>query len=257
MDLGLKGRRVLITGGSKGIGYAIAEMLASEGCRLVLTARDEKALKEAKDKLNAQYPGIEVVTHAADLSKEPATRELAAKFPDIDVLVNNAGAIRTGSLHEIDDPTWRSYWDLKVYGYINMTRNYYALMKQRRSGVIINIIGVAGERLRPDYIAGSTGNASLIAFTRAMGQESARDNVRVVGVNPGPVLTEKLMLSLRKTAQVKFGDAEKWEELIKTMPFGRPIRPVEISAMVALLASDLSGYTTGTVVTIDGGGHKR
>ena len=105
--------------------------------------------------------------------------------------------------------------------------------------------------------AGSTGNASLIAFTRAMGTESPQFGVRIVGINPGPVLTEKLMISLRKTAQSKFGDPEKWSELIKTMPFGRPIRPVEISAMVALLASDLSGYTSGTVITIDGGGHRR
>jgi NAD(P)-dependent dehydrogenase (short-subunit alcohol dehydrogenase family) len=256
MELGLQGRTALITGGSRGIGLAIAEMLASEGVNLVLTARGAEDLERARQKI-AGMARVNVTLRPADLSLEANTRALAAEFPDVDILVNNAGAIRTGGLEEIDDPTWRSYWDLKVFGYINMTRAYYALMKKKGRGVIINIIGVAGERLRPDYIAGSTGNASLIAFTRAMGAESPGHGVRIVGVNPGPVLTDKLMLSLRKTAKSKFGDPERWEELIKSMPFGRPIRPVEISAMVALLASDLSGYTSGTVVTIDGGGFKR
>ena len=255
MDLGLKGRTALITGGSKGIGYAIAEMLAAEGCKLILVARNQADLEAAKKKLEAaSAPGV--VIHSADLSKEAETRALAAKFPDVDILVNNAGAIRPGSIEEVTDELWRGYWDLKVFGYINLTRAYYSLMKARRKGVIINIIGVAGERLRSTYIAGSTGNASLIAFTRALGSESSEHNVRVVGINPGPVLTDKLMLSLRKSAENKYKDPERWQEFIKDMPFGRPIHPYEISSMAALLASDLQGYTSGTVITIDGGGPK-
>ncbi len=255
MDLGLKGRTALITGGSKGIGYAIAEMLAAEDCKLILVARNQSDLDEAKKKLDAaKAPGV--IVHSADLSKESEARALAARFPDVDILVNNAGAIRPGSIEEVTDELWRGYWDLKVFGYINLTRAFYSLMKARRKGVIINIIGVAGERLRSTYIAGSTGNASLIAFTRALGSESSEHNVRVVGINPGPVLTEKLMLSLRKSAQNKYNDPERWQEFIKDMPFGRPIHPYEISSMAALLASDLQGYTSGTVITIDGGGPK-
>ena len=253
MDLGLKGRTALITGGSKGIGLAIAEMLASEGCKLVLVARNQADLEAAKKKLDAaKAPGVTI--HPADLSKEPEARALAAKFPDVDILVNNAGAIRTGSIEEITDEMWRGYWDLKVFGYINLTRAYFSLMKKRRKGVIINIIGIAGERLRASYIAGSTGNASLIAFTRAMGTEAAANGVRIVGINPGPVMTEKLMLGLRKSAETKYKDPERWQEFIKDMPFGRPIHPHEISSMAALLASDLQGYTNGTVISIDGGG---
>ena len=253
MDLGLTGRTALITGGSKGIGYAIGEQLAGEGCNVILVARNAAELAAARDKIAAQFPSVKVVVHPADLSTEVATSALAAAFPDIDILVNNAGAIRPGTLEEVDDALWRSYWDLKVFGYINLTRSYYTLMKARRRGVIINIVGIAGERLPSGYIAGATGNASLIAFTKSMGGASPAHGVRIVGVNPGSVLTEKSLQSMRRRAQEKLGDPERWEELVKDMPFGRTIRPVEISAMVALLASDLSGYTSGEVINIDGG----
>ena len=256
MDLGIKGRTALITGGSKGIGFAIAEQLAEEGCNVILVARSADDLAAARDKLLKKWK-VDVRVRPADLSNQAVIGELAAEFPDIDILVNNAGAIRTGRLDEVDDPTWRGYWELKVFGYISMTRAFYALMKPRGRGVILNIIGIAGERMRADYIAGSTGNAGLIAFTRAMGGESSKYGVRILGINPGPVLTEKLMMSLKKTAKDKFGDENRWQELTQSMPFGRTIRPVEIGAMAALLVSDLSGYTNGEVVNIVGGGMYR
>jgi 3-oxoacyl-[acyl-carrier protein] reductase len=252
MDLGLKGRLALITGGSKGIGYAIAEHLAAEGCNVIIVARDAADLEAARKKITDQFP-VDVQKRSADLASDAAMRSLAAEFPDIDILVNNAGAIRDGSIEEVDDATWRSYWDLKVFGYISLTRAYYTLMKARGRGVIINIIGIAGERMRAGYIAGSTGNASLIALTKALGADAPDHGVRVVGINPGPVMTEKLMMTLRRNAGNRFGDEERWPELTKSMPFGRTIKPVEVTAQVALLASDLAGYTSGTVINIDGG----
>ena len=254
MDLGLQGKTVLVTGGSKGIGYAIAELMAAEGCNVIMVARNAADLDKAKAQISAQYPAVKIIAHPADLSTAEATNALAAACPDIDVLVNNAGAIRAGTLEEVDDALWRSYWDLKVFGYINLTRSFYTLMKARRRGVIINIIGIAGERLPSGYIAGATGNASLIAFTKSMGGASPAHGVRIVGVNPGPVLTEKLLMTLKRNAKDKYGDPERWPDLVKGMPFGRSIKPIEISATVALLASDLSGYTSGEVINIDGGG---
>ncbi len=256
MDLGLNGRTALITGGSKGIGYAIAEQLASEGCNLILIARTMADLERARDNLLRQY-AVSVRIRAEDLSKESATLAVSAAFPEVDILVNNAGAIRHGGIEEVDDKLWRSYWDLKVFGYINLTRAYYALMKTRQRGVIINIIGAGGERLNAKYIAGASGNASLMAFTKALGGVSPDHGIRIIGLNPGSVLTEKKMMALLGEAKEKFGDSERWPELIKSMPFGRAIKPVEISSMVALLASDLSGYTSGTIVTIDGGASNR
>jgi len=252
MDLGLKGRSALITGGSKGIGFSIARFLAAEGCTLTLVARSEKDLQSAKERLRKEY-GVPVSTYAMDLAERGRPKELAAKCPQIDILVNNAGSIPRGTVEDIDEERWRAAWDLKVFGYINMCREYFRLMKARASGVIINILGNGGEALDAGYIAGAAGNASLMAFTRALGGQSASVGVRVVGVNPGPVATERLIGLMQTEAQKRFGDPSRWRELEKGFPFGRAATVEEIAATVALLASDLSSYTTGTIVTIDGG----
>ena len=252
MDLGLKGRTALITGASKGIGFAIARQLASEGCSLVLVARTATDLDRAQADLTRQF-GVSVTTKALDLSTGENVRSLAAQFPNIDVLVNNAGAIPRGRIDEIDEATWRAAWDLKVFGYINMTREYFARMKQRGGGVIINIIGTGGEKPSANYIVGAAGNASLMAFTRALGGASLAYGIRVVAINPGAVETDRLTTMLRKEATDKFGDPERWKELLDSMPLGRPAKPEDIAAMAALLASDISRSTTGTVITIDKG----
>jgi 3-oxoacyl-[acyl-carrier protein] reductase len=255
MDLGLRRKTAIITGGSKGVGYGIAERLAAEGCDLVLVARSKDELAEARTRLTKQHD-VDVKVHAADLSIEPERIALAEAFPDVDILINNAGAIRHGALDEVDNELWRQYWELKIFGYINLSRAYFVRMKQRRQGVILNIIGVAGERLDSGYIAGSTGNASLMAFTRALGSTSTAFNVRVLGINPGPVLTDKLEIRLRRQAGAA-GDAEKWRELMKAMPFGRAALPQELGNVAAFLVSDCASYVSGTVVTVDGGWTQR
>ena len=157
----------------------------------------------------------------------------------------------------MDEETWRRAWDLKVFGYINLTRAVYAQMKLKRSGVILNIIGSAGERMNAAYIAGSTGNASLMAFTRALGGASHADGIRVLGINPGPVETDRLVTLYRKIAETQLGDANRYRELFKSMPFGRPGRPEEIAHQAAFLVSPRSSYTSGCIVTIDGGAANR
>lgn len=160
MDLKLTGRRALITGGSKGIGLAIARLLASEGCHLHLVARSGGDLARVGEELRQRH-GVEVRVHAIDLAERGRAAELAALCADIDILVNNAGATPRGSLLDVDEERWRAAFDLKVFGYINLTRAFYRQMKARHSGVIINIIGNGGERLDAGYIAGATGNAAL------------------------------------------------------------------------------------------------
>ena len=156
MDLNLRGKSVLITGGSKGIGRACAEILASEGCTLHLAARDEIALRKTKDSLESKF-GVSVTIHTVDLSMGDNTRDLAKDCLEIDILVNNAGAIPRGDLWQIAEPCWREAWDLKVFGYVNLCRAVYPQMKTRGKGVIVNVIGAAGERPRGNYIAGSAG----------------------------------------------------------------------------------------------------
>jgi NAD(P)-dependent dehydrogenase (short-subunit alcohol dehydrogenase family) len=253
MDLQLSGKRVLITGGSKGIGRASAEVLADEGCDITLVARDPAVLDEAAAAIRARRQ-VNVRVIPADLSSDATVRAVAQQAGDIDILVNNAGAIPPGDLLTVDNDTWRHAWDLKVFGFISLCRAIYPQMKARRSGVIINVIGAAGESFPSGYIAGAAGNASLMAFTRALGKQAPSDGLRVVGINPGPVETERLVMLRRAEAQAKFGDAERWRELSASMPFGRPATPQEIGNAVAFLASPRSGYTTGTILTINGGG---
>ncbi len=192
-------------------------------------------------------------TLPADLAETDARARVAAAFPDIDILVNNAGAIPGGTLDDVDEAAWRAGWELKVYGYIGLMRHYLRMMKERRRGVIINIIGVGGEKLDAMYIAGAVGNAGLMALTRAIGAVSPDDGVRVVGVNPGPVMTDRIEVLGRKRAARLYGDESRWRESLAKMPFGRPASCDEIAAAVVFLASDLSAYTSGTIVTIDGG----
>ena len=170
----------------------------------------------------------------------------------LDLLVNNAGAIPAGTLQSVDDATWRAAWDLKVFGYIGLTRALYPRLAERR-GVVVNVIGAAGEYFDPNYITGSAGNAALMAFTRSLGKAAPKDGMRVVGINPGPVGTGRIETLLRARALREFGDEQRWEEYYRTMAFGRPATPEEIGSAVAFLASPRSGYTTGTILTIDGG----
>jgi NAD(P)-dependent dehydrogenase (short-subunit alcohol dehydrogenase family) len=253
MDLHLTGKTALITGGSKGIGRATAEVLAGEGCNVILVARDMTALDEAAEAIRGRSQ-VHVRTIAADLSSDAAVREVADVAGELDILVNNAGAIPPGDVASVDDAKWRQAWDLKVFGYISFCRVVYARMKARRAGVIVNVIGAAGEKFPTNYIAGAAGNASLMAFTRALGKGAPADGLRVVAINPGPVETDRLVMLRRAEAQQKFGDPERWRELAAGMPFGRAASPTEIGNAVAFLASPVSGYTTGTVLTIDGGG---
>src|ERR1700720_1254950 len=256
MELGLRGKKALITGASKGIGRACAEALAEEGCAVALVSRTAADLDKARAEISGKH-NVGVRVFALDLSDGRNVDRVAAECTDIDILINNAGAIPGGNIDAIDEARWRSAWDLKVFGYINMTRRFYALMRERKKGVIINILGAAGENPDFDYVAGSSGNASLMAFTRAMGGTAPRDGLRVVGINPGPVMTDRLITLMKTRAQTQFGDPERWTEYMKPLAFGRAAKPEEIGWMAAFLASDLSGYTTGSIITVDGGGSSR
>ena len=252
MDLFLAGKHALITGGSKGIGRATAELLAEEGVDVTLVARDPAALARAADAVRARRQ-VKVVTIAADLSREEEVLRVAAEAGAVAILVNNAGAIPPGGLGSVDNETWRKAWDLKVFGFISLCRAIYPAMAARRDGVIINVIGAAGETFPANYIAGAAGNAGLMAFTRALGKASPADGIRVVGINPGATATERMEMLLRRRARDECGDEERWLELCQGMAFGRPGKPEEIAAAVAFLASSRSGYTTGTILTISGG----
>ncbi len=252
MDLHLRGKSVLITGASKGIGAAAAGVFAEEGCDLHLAARSEAALKALAQRLTAEH-GVNVAVHAVDLRESAAIDLLAVAAAEADILVNNAGDVPGGSLEVVDEDTWRHAWELKVFGYINLTRRVYATMKARGHGVIINDIGSAGERFDANYIAGAAGNAALMTFTRALGGRSLEDGIRVVGINPGPVETDRIVSLMKRQAQARFGDESRYPEMMSRFPMGRAAKPREIADLMAYLASDRSAYTSGVIFTVDGG----
>ena len=252
MQLNLAGQRAVIAGASRGIGHAIAQGFAAEGTNVDLAARDKEVLVATAEQLSSTH-GITVRQGAYDLSLPEQQGAMAEEFSGADILVNVAGAIPSGEIDVLSDEDWRRGWELKVFGFINLARLFYKQMKSRGSGVIINIIGMAGIRLDALNIAGSTGNAALMAFSRCLGARSVDFGVRVIGVNPSLTDTDRAASILRHRAQEELGDADRWQEFVTRLPMGRLGRPEEIADMVVFLASDRASYVSGSIVNVDGG----
>jgi NAD(P)-dependent dehydrogenase (short-subunit alcohol dehydrogenase family) len=256
MDLNLTGRKALITGGSSGIGFATAQRFAAEGVAVRIAARPGERLDSAAAKLR-DAGAKDVRAFGFDLTFPDQRAALVEACGEVDILVNSAGTIPRMTIEEMDMSAWRESWELKVFGTLDLTRAYYLRMQKKRSGTIINVIGSAGER--PDYkfAAGSVANASLMALTKALGGVSPDFSIRVLGVNPGSVGTERTIRQLQRVAKQRFGDENRWteidKEMDKTRPFGRIQTPVQMAAVIVFLASDHAQYVTGTTVNVDGG----
>jgi len=227
MNLELEGKSVLVTGASKGIGLATARAFAAEGCRLHLAARSTSDLETNRERIAREF-GVDVAIHPGDMADARTLHALADACGDVDVLINNAGDIPAGDLLSVDPAAWRRGWEVKVYGFIDLTRLIYPRMQARGSGVIVNDIGNSGENWDANYIAGAAGNASLMAFTRALGGVSLDHGVRVVGVNPGPVATDRMVKMMKRRAADWYGDESRWEELHAKYPGKRPATPLGV-----------------------------
>ncbi|WP_025899431.1 short-chain dehydrogenase/reductase [Sneathiella glossodoripedis] len=252
MDLKLGGKTVLITGASKGIGRAAAISFAAEGCHLQLVARTEDDLKQLAAEISSNYQ-VKTTIYALDISGNGSSQTLFEKTGTPDILINNAGAIPAGDLQTIDEARWRQAWDLKVFGYINMCRTYYDAMCRKNSGVIVNVTGLAADRTDADYIAGTTGNAGLNAFTRALGSRSLRDGIRVLAVSPGAVATERLVNLMKTRSEAEFGTTDRWQSYLSNLPLSRAAEVEEVADVITFMASERASYISGTIVTVDGG----
>tara|TARA_Y100001960_G_scaffold152803_1_gene161196 strand:+ start:80 stop:850 length:771 start_codon:yes stop_codon:yes gene_type:complete len=252
MELNLNNKTALITGASKGIGKAIAESMANEGCNLILTARSSDKLNELKVNLQKKH-NISIAVIAIDLSKKNAVEKVSEFCSEIDILINNAGAIPPGNISDINEDTWRYAWDLKVFGYINLTRLIYNKMKDAKKGVILNIIGSAGQKPMYNYIAGTTANAGLMAFTKALSNGSTANGVRVLGINPGFTTSDRLITMMKGKAKEQFNDESRWEELFKDLPFKRAAKAEEVADLTTFLVSPRCDYISGTIIAIDAG----
>lgn len=256
MDMDIRGKKVLVTGGSKGIGFHCGLAFAAEGCDVILASRDGAALEAAAGQIRGRH-NVHVSVHAGDLSKPADRVALHAAHPDIDILVNNAGAIPGGTVHDINLDRWIESWNLKVFGYIHLTQLYLPGMEAKKDGVIVNIIGMAGRAPRADYICGASGNASLIAFTAALGGKTPDSNVRVLGIAPGATMTDRIITLSKSRAKTKFGDESRWEEMLAGLPLGRAGKPEEIAELAVFCASPRGGYLSGTTLDVDAGAQFR
>ena len=252
MDLKLKGRTALVTGASKGIGLAVARVLAGEGCHLRIAARTKGDLERAAEDIRRDF-GVNVAIQPGDLGKLADVEALGAACGDVDILVNNAGDIPTGTLAELGPADWRRGWDLKVFGFIDLTRIIYPRMIARKSGVIVNIIGSAAESPNPRYIAGCVGNSALNTFSECLGAEAMRNGVRVVAVNPGPIMSDRHRAHVMERAQRVLGDASRYMELEANYPAGRSGHVEEVAYAVAFLASERASHISGAALRIDAG----
>ncbi|MGB7181412.1 MAG: short-chain dehydrogenase/reductase [Burkholderiaceae bacterium] len=251
MELDLAGKSVLVTGASDGIGREVARGFHAEGCEVHLVSRSRDKLQAAIDGISPGDKRLHI--HSFDLSDSGNVDKLVALVPSPDILVNNAGAIPGGDIHSVDENRWRQAWDLKVFGYINLTRAYLKVMTDRGHGVIINVTGLAADRTDAGYVAGTTGNAGLNAFSRAVGSRSLNDGVRVMAVSPGAIETDRLVNLMRGRAEAEHGDAERWREYFKGLPAQRAGTVEEVANVIVFMASPRAGYMSGTVVTVDGG----
>ncbi len=260
MDLRIDGKVALVTGGSKGIGYASAMRLAEEGCDVALVARNIQPLNAAARRI-AEATGCRTFTVAADMSEtaevERATAEVVDELGEIDILVTCAGSSPGGLIEELTDDQWFSSLNLKFMGYVRSVRAVLPRMRERRTGAVVMVVGNDG--IKPTYWETTAGvaNAADINFASAMAEQYGRYGVRVNTVNPGPVNTDRWDGLEKAFARDKGVDQARAHELaIQSIPFGRIAEPEEVADLVAFLASSRASFINGAHVLIDGSQRK-
>ena len=253
MQLNLTGKVAIVTGGSKGIGQATALGFLAEGASILVCARGKEALEETVRQAGKAGEG-RIVAMQADLTKGEDIKAVVARcvttFGRVDILVNNAGSARPGDFLTLSDEAWVDDWTLKFFGYMRMAREVLAQMHKQGGGVIINIAGTGGLKPMGSYMIGGSANIAVNHFTKALADEGAKHGVRVVGINPGPILTERLEKFLST-----FGPAgaSREEALKKMTPLGRVGKSEECADLILFLASERAAFIHGTNITIDGG----
>ncbi|MGH7331843.1 MAG: SDR family oxidoreductase [Candidatus Rokuibacteriota bacterium] len=257
METGLRGKIAMVSGASKGIGRAVAEKLAAEGTSLSLCARSEARLRAVAGEIETKH-GVACVACRADLTQaediQNWVRATLARFGGVDILVNNAGAAQGGSFLSLADQTWLDSWQLKLFGYIRVAREVFPHLVRRGGGRIVNVIGIAGVQPMENYMIGGAANAALLNFTKALADEGAPHRILVTGVNPGPIRTERWQGILSRWGAAKGVSPEEAErDILRGVPLRRAGEADEVANLVAFLASDLSGYITGTTIAVDGG----
>jgi NAD(P)-dependent dehydrogenase (short-subunit alcohol dehydrogenase family) len=258
MDLGLKDRVVLITGGSKGIGLACAKAFLAEGAKVAIASRSKVNLVAAERQLKAD--GREVVKVSGDLIDPANARRMAAEVEQalgpIDVLVNSAGGAKRTPAEELTAEAWRAAMDAKYFTYIHAIDAVIKGMASRKRGVIVNIVGSGGKVASPTHLPGGAANAALMLVTAGLAHAYGKHGVRVTAVNPAGTLTDRLKAGMETDARAAGITVEEaLQRATARAPLGRLAQPEEIANAVLFLASDRASYITGAVIAMDGATH--
>lgn len=257
MNMGLKGKVAMLTGASEGIAKSTAYILAAEGVSVSLCARNIERLSAVATDIEATT-GSKALAVQADMTKlediRTFVRRTAEHFGKIDILVNSAGASPFAEVLDLTDEQWAGDMDLKFLGFVRASREVAPHMIKQGGGVIVNVIGAGGKMIYECHVSGGAGNAALMLFTVGFATEVGKHNVRVVGINPGPVKTARYGRLVSALAKHKGKTEEEIDaEFRGQIPLGRICEPEDVGNLVAFLASDRGSFINGTVVTLDGG----
>jgi NAD(P)-dependent dehydrogenase (short-subunit alcohol dehydrogenase family) len=256
MELNLQDRIVVITGGSKGIGYACAAAFAAEGARVALVSRSQANLDAAL----ARFPESRhrPLAIAADMTRIDAAERMVAQVEAeqgaIDVLVNSAGAARRYAPADLDAQAWHDAMDAKFFSTIHPTDAVLRRMVARRRGAIVNIIGMGGKLASPVHLPGGAANSALMLATVGLAAAHGANGIRVNGINPGGTLTGRVQEGLKAEAKMTgLAEAELLARNQARIPLGRLGSPEEVARVAVFLASDQASYVTGALIAMDGG----
>jgi len=256
MEIRLDGRSAIVTGGSKGLGLAIAEEYAASGADVAILARDQGTLAEAKQKIQAKGGKGKVAAISCDVSKaadiKKAYDQVMAEFGKVDIFVNNAGQSTRGPSEELTDEQWQADFDLKLFAQVRFARLLFPQMKERRWGRIISVLNIGAKAPGPDSAPTSISRAAQLAFTKVLSMEGAPYNVLANSLHVGVIVSDQIVRRHRRE-----GTNVSLEEMIaqagRGVPLGRMGRAEEFASVATFLASDAASYVTGTSINVDGG----
>src|SRR5271157_5151325 len=260
MDLALKNKKAIVTGGSAGIGKAVTRTLAREGVDIAICARRKEPLEAAAAEISKET-GCKIIAIAADLTKpadaENFVKKAHAALGRIDILVNNAGSAPGGVIEHLSEEEWASSLQLKFMGYVRCMKHVLPIMQRQKKGRVVNIVGNDGVKVSYWEIAPGAANAAGQNLTMSLASQYGKDNISFVAVNPGPVRTERwtgLVKAMARDMNLPFEEADKAAP--SSIPLGRIAECEEVANLVTYLASDLAFFINGTMIEIDGGQDK-
>jgi NAD(P)-dependent dehydrogenase (short-subunit alcohol dehydrogenase family) len=256
MKLGLEGKVVLITGGSKGIGLACARAFATEGARVAIASRSQENLDHARQSLARE--GLEIIGLRADFLRpedaHSAVDSSEKRCGPIDILINCAGAANRYQIDAYNAAAWHQGLDSKFFPQVNAIDAVRPGMIERKRGAIVNIMGMGGRSAQPVFLSGGAANAALNLVTVGWANALGRFGIRVNGINPGTTWTDRVQQGIQAAARAEgITEAEALQRGQSRIPLGRFARPEEVAAVALFLASDQASYVTGAIIPMDGG----